>query len=68
MAQAPQLSLSKLPLAGKIGFGAFMMALAFGVYWVAFYSDISASGARPTQTRSASKPSSRRRARTRRPT
>ena len=42
MAQAPQLSLSKLPLAGKIGFGAFMMALAFGVYWVAFYSDISA--------------------------
>jgi type IV pilus assembly protein PilO len=41
MAQAPSISLAKLPLAGKVGFGAVFMAVVFAVYWVALYSDIS---------------------------
>ena len=43
MAQATsQLSLAKLPGWGKLALGAFFMLALFGIYWVVFYSDISA--------------------------
>lgn len=42
MAQAAPSTLGKLPLPAKIGVGALLMVLFFGVYWVIFYSDISA--------------------------
>src|SRR3984957_14797750 len=35
-------SLAKLPLAGKIGFGAFLVLLVGLGYWVIFYTEVSA--------------------------
>ncbi len=42
MAQAAPSSLSKLSTPAKFGVGALFMVLFFAVYWVVFYSDISA--------------------------
>jgi type IV pilus assembly protein PilO len=42
MAQAAPSSLAKLPLPAKFGVGAVFLVLFFGIYWVVFYSDISA--------------------------
>ena len=42
MAQATSLSLSKLTTPAKLGVGALVMVLFFALYWVVFYSDISA--------------------------
>ncbi len=46
MAQAPGLSLSKLPLAVKIGASGLLFGVVFAIYWVVFYSDISAQKSR----------------------
>jgi type IV pilus assembly protein PilO len=53
MAAAPQLSLTKLPLVGKVAISAVFVVLVFAVYWVLFYSDVSAkkSAAEAEKTR-----------------
>jgi type IV pilus assembly protein PilO len=45
MAAAPQLSLAKLPLAGKIGLAAVAMLLVFAGFWLLVYTDVSAKKA-----------------------
>jgi type IV pilus assembly protein PilO len=42
MAQAAPSSLAKLSMPAKVGVGAIFVILAFAIYWVVFYSDISA--------------------------
>ena len=42
MAQAAPSTLAKLSTPAKFGVGALFMVLAFAIYWVVFYSDISA--------------------------
>ncbi len=43
MAAAKESALAKLPLAGKIGVGAFFAAAVFGIYYLIFYSDLAAT-------------------------
>jgi type IV pilus assembly protein PilO len=42
MAQAAPISLAKLPLPAKAAIGVLLLAVVFAIYWVVFYSDISA--------------------------
>lgn len=42
MAQAAPSTLAKLSVPAKFGVGALFMVLVFAIYWVVFYSDISA--------------------------
>jgi type IV pilus assembly protein PilO len=43
MAAAKESALAKLPLAGKIGVGAFFAAAVFGIYYLIFYSDLAST-------------------------